>query len=200
MPIEYKNRRGRIYYLHQGKTKTGKPRYYFSMKQDGGLVDGLPKGYEIYERPANGQVFLRREVPLVITDIEKHIIMKELKKIGDSRRYILDIRGKVMSIFESNQDVDELKEFLTSRFGAVPFLRGLDSSSALDDMLNTATEYSPIMRFTLADEKKRTFVAERYCFLGSIDDWIHFGGPAGLGKIAGPCIEYLREDSFDGGY
>ncbi len=35
MSIEYVNRRGDKYYLLQGKTKTGKPKYYVSRKPDG---------------------------------------------------------------------------------------------------------------------------------------------------------------------
>ena len=31
MPVTYKNKGNKIYYLHHEKTKTGKPRYYFSM-------------------------------------------------------------------------------------------------------------------------------------------------------------------------
>lgn len=59
MAIKYINRREDTYYLHEGKTKTGKPKYFFSMKKDGVLVDPILAGYEIYENP-NAQVFLRR--------------------------------------------------------------------------------------------------------------------------------------------
>ncbi len=172
MPVEYKNRIGKNYFLHVSKTKKGKPKYYFSMKRDGQLLDETPEGYEIYEHPINGQVFLRRKVPQVITEIEKRIIEKEMKKSGGSRRHVLDIRGKVITIFESNQDFDELKEFLSSNFGPGPLPSGLTISSAIDDIINTATQYSPMMRFTLVDEKRRTFIVERYCYLGSIYDWI----------------------------
>ena len=61
MMFEYKNRKGKTHYLHVGKTKTGKPKYYFSMKKDGELVDAMPVGYEIYEHPANAQVFFAQK-------------------------------------------------------------------------------------------------------------------------------------------
>lgn len=32
--------------------------------------------------------------------------------------------------------------------------------------------FTPVMRFILADEGQRTFRAERWCYRGSIDDWI----------------------------
>ena len=42
MAIEYVNRRGDTYYLHQGKTKTGKPTYFFSRKKEGTLAEAIP--------------------------------------------------------------------------------------------------------------------------------------------------------------
>jgi hypothetical protein len=58
MAIEYVNRKQKTYYLHAGTTKTGKPKYFFSTKAEGVLVDDIPEGYEIYENP-NAQVFLQ---------------------------------------------------------------------------------------------------------------------------------------------
>lgn len=35
MPITHVNAKGQTYYLHQGTTKTGKPKYHFAMKSVG---------------------------------------------------------------------------------------------------------------------------------------------------------------------
>ena len=51
MPLTHVNRKRDTYYLHAGKTRTGKPRYWFSTKADGDLVDAIPEGFEIYENP-----------------------------------------------------------------------------------------------------------------------------------------------------
>ena len=59
-PITYTNRRSQTFYLHQGKTKTGRPSYFFSLKSEGPLVQTVPEGYEVYENPRD-QVFLRKE-------------------------------------------------------------------------------------------------------------------------------------------
>src|SRR5215217_7846918 len=69
MVIEHVNRRGDTYYLHRGKTKTGKPKFFFSRKREGTLADSVPTGYEVYENP-NAQVFLRKALPRVVTDDE----------------------------------------------------------------------------------------------------------------------------------
>ena len=39
------------------------------------------------------------------------------------------------------------------------------------------------MRFVLEDKKQRIFIAERFCFKGSIDDWIDIGGPDSLENL-----------------
>ena len=39
MPVTHVNRKRDTYYLHAGTTKTGKPRYWFSMKDDGDRPD-----------------------------------------------------------------------------------------------------------------------------------------------------------------
>ena len=62
MNVVHVNRRGDTYYLHQGITKKGNPKYYFSRNDEGSLVASVPEGYGIYENP-NAQVFLRRRSP-----------------------------------------------------------------------------------------------------------------------------------------
>src|SRR2546428_3253838 len=79
VPITHTNAKGKTYYLHQGTTKTGKPRYYFSMDSGGPLTNTLPEGFEIYENP-NAQVFLRRIPPQVITDEERQVIEDGMRK------------------------------------------------------------------------------------------------------------------------
>ena len=49
MPVTYKNRKGRTYYLCRDLNKTGKPRYYFSRLPKGKLPKEIPEGYEIRE-------------------------------------------------------------------------------------------------------------------------------------------------------
>jgi len=195
MPVTYKNRRGKTYYLHEGRTKTGKHKYHFSLKNKGEFVDEIPDGYEIYEHPATGGVFLRKKLPQLISDTEKHIVEKELKKIEGSRRYLSDIKRKAITIFESNQDIGALKDIFRD-VKPNSLGRHSDDVSAIEDIINTAVDYGPIMRFTLENETRRTFVAERYCFLGSVDDWIYIGEPDSLKNLVKKYIKHLGQDSF----
>ena len=56
--------------------------------------------------------------------------------------------------------------------------------------------YSPMMRFTLEDKEKRLFSAERFCFMGGIDDWIYIGTDDSLNKQAKKYIRHLGKESF----
>src|SRR5918999_1568123 len=73
VPITHTNAKGKTLYLHQGMTKTGKPKYYFSMQSEGTLAESIPGGFEIYENP-NAQVFLRRIPPKIISDEERQVV------------------------------------------------------------------------------------------------------------------------------
>ena len=182
MGVEYTNRKGKKYYLNVGKTKTGKPRYYFSMKTREKLAEEIPEGYEIYEHPGNAQVFLRKEIPPLITELEKKLIEKELKELDGSRLYIADVKGEEIVIYESNENIEDLKDI----FGSI----------RLENIIKSETTYAPIMKFILDDEKKRTFIVNRYCFRGSIDDWIDIGGPMHLKDASKIFLQHLGKESF----
>jgi hypothetical protein len=81
MVVHYTNRIAKTNYLREGKTKTGKPRYFFSPQKHGKgeEVYRIPDGYEIYEHPENAQVFLRKMRPQLITDLEKLIVTRLLR-------------------------------------------------------------------------------------------------------------------------
>ena len=97
MPITHVNAKGKTYYLHQGTTKTGKPKYHFAMKSEGALVQSIPEGFEIYENP-NAQVFLRRIPPKIITDEERQLVEDGMRKYASVKDYKIDVRGKAIEI------------------------------------------------------------------------------------------------------
>ena len=57
-------------------------------------------------------------------------------------------------------------------------------------------QFTPVLRFILADAEQRTFRTERWCYLGSIDDWIdvHQQGP--VERLARQWIPRLGTDAF----
>ena len=187
MAITYVNRKGKTFYLHQGVTKKGNPRYYFAQKSEGELADRIPEGFEIYENP-HAQVFLRR-IPLqLITDAEVAAVRQGLERYCSVPYPQIEVKKNIISIFLPDQDVDALSEILK-------FAPGAPGSTAPDTVLPWVT-YSPRMRFVLIEDQRRRFVAERYCFRGAIDDWIEISKPGRLPRLVKRYVRYLGRDSF----
>lgn len=187
MPIQHVNRRRQTYYLHEGKTKTGKPNYFFSMKSEGALVEEIPEGYEIYENP-NAQVFLRRIQPQIISDNEKAIIEKYINKVKTGNQYIIDVKEKMITIFESHQ-LNHFVDHLLHDFPIVNRINAIEISER-------SAYYQPIMRFVIEDIENRVFRVERYCFRGSIDDWLFLHDSDKLEALAKKYIKHLGGESF----
>ncbi len=70
MAYQHTNRRGDVYYI-QAKGRGGKIAYSAARKPTGTMVDRLPKDYEIYEKPENAQVFVRKIKPTLILPSER---------------------------------------------------------------------------------------------------------------------------------
>src|SRR5712691_3005554 len=162
MPITHTNAKGQTYYLHQGTTKTEKPKYYFSTKSEGPLADAIPEGFEIYENP-NAQVFLRRIPPKLITDEERQIVEDGMRKYAEVQDCKIDIKGKTIVVYTPNQSVEEFSQLLK---GLNPFI----GEAKVREYFTRYVQYAPMLQFILDDEKRRTFTAQRYCFRGSVDD------------------------------
>ena len=107
MPITHVNAKGKTYYLHQGTTKTGKPKYHFSPKSEGNLVEVIPEGFEIYEHP-NAQVFLRQIQPKIITDAERQVVENSMQKYAGVSHYKIDVKGNAILIYSSAQNIAAL--------------------------------------------------------------------------------------------
>ena len=125
----------------------------------------------------------------MITELETKLIEKELKKLDATTLYVTDVKGEEIVIYQSNENVENLKEI----FGSIsPF----HDASRVENIIKSETTYAPIMKFILDDEKERTFVVNRYCFRGSIDDWIDIGAPMHLKEASKVFLEHLGKDSF----
>jgi hypothetical protein len=181
MPVSHTNRRGKTYYLHQGKTKTGKPKYFFSMNQDGDLLETIPDGYEIYELPTSAQVFLCKIQPKLIWDSEKGLVKKGLAALSDKKSYLLYIEGNAITIYEA-ETLQHLEE--------PPF------SFFRKRQPQYSSTYTAVLRFVLADDEQRTFIAQRYSFLGSMESWFYLAGAAPLEGHVTKYVPRLDEDSL----
>jgi len=185
MTLQYTNHKGETYYLHKGKGKKGGSQYSFSKKEAGTPVKSIPKGYEIYEDP-NGRVFLRKNIPTKISQEEISVVENSIRQYAKLRDYKIDVKRKAITIYLPDREIDDLKSCFDS-FALV-------NPSLWDESLKNILTYSPIMRFTLTDEKQREFRVERIGFVD--DEWSLLDGGNDLQKLARRYCRHLGKDSF----
>ena len=186
--ITHRNRRGDTYYLHEGRTKTGKAKYFFSRQSDGTMVSAVPAGFEVYENP-NAQVFLRRTVPCLVTSQEVTVVFNAVRQNPSAKYAIVETKGDTITVFMPGFDVDGLAE---SMVGACPPIE----HERVRSILECHVDYSAMMRFALLDGKQRDYEVERWCFSGGIDGWLPVGSPGPLPKLAEQFCRHLGKESF----
>ena len=189
MPVTYTNRKGRVYFLCEGRTRTGKPRYNFSTEQKETPVETIPTGYEIQES-VNGIVSLVRIKPCLLTPEEINSVDSALKARPEASRYRLSTKSNVITIHELIGPSRKELRFLAERIG-------IGSRSGIIAELEAINEqFRPILRFTLTDTIERLFMAERWCFRGSIDGWICVQNENSIKYLATKLIPVLGTDAF----
>ncbi len=180
MPVKYENFRGDIYYLVRKKTKKGNWQYYFTKNKKENLVDSIPDGYEIDEKP-NGNVYLIKERPKVITEEEKMMVKKGVEIYSNIDYFKVYIKKEIITIYIAQETAKSLRKFIG------PFID--------DKEFNKYLTFIPVLRFILVDKNERLFEIERYCFRGSVDDWIPLDG-GNLEALIEEYCRHLGEDSF----
>ncbi len=184
MAITHTSRTGKTYYLHTGPKRGGGTQYFCSTQSTGALAKHLPQGFEIYES-INGQVFLRRKRLQFIRPEEAACVQRRLEKRRGGNLYRVETRGNTLTIFES-ADISS----------AIRTMRAGFSSRTEAEFRERFAYYQPVMRFILVDKAERLFAPERYCFRGSVDDWIPIGPPGLLEKMAAKFLGHLGQESF----
>jgi hypothetical protein len=191
MPFTYTNRKGVTYYLCQSATKTGKPRYSLSREPQGTLVEQVPEGFRINES-ANGRVSLERDRPSQILPLEVAAVEAAIARHPKPRNYHVGVKHDWIEISERlGPEADELAATLGGSLGSLPGL--LDR---LRNELATRGHFALALRFCLSDAERRSFRVERWCSLGSIDDWIDVGLSGPLERLVGSTVARLGDESF----
>jgi hypothetical protein len=187
--ITHVNAKEKTYYLHQGTTKTGKPKYHFSMNSEGTLADAIPEGFEIYEAP-DSRVFLRRIPPKLITDEERQVVEDGMRKYSGVQDYQIDVRGKTIEVYTALQDRETFSEMFAD-------MRPPPSKTKIAELVTQFMSYGLRMQFVLKDKKRRTFMAQRPGPLGWFDDWVDIDKPGKLSTLVKKYVPLLGEESFD---
>ncbi len=191
MSFSYTNRCGKKYSLYQGTTHTGKPRFYFSTRNQtqADKVSEIPSGYEVFERPENGQVFLRKASPQLILQTERNCVKQEIGKLKAPYNYLLHSYERFMTIYET-----QVNGYEDGGKNTDPYIRCLTHHQTMKSVMRS--QFMPILRFELLNEDDRIFSTERFCFLGRIDDWMRVGEAGGIEAVARKYIPKLGNDEF----
>ncbi len=191
MAISYTNRKGTTYYLYQGETKTGKVRYYFSPTLKGKEIEQIPAGYEISES-VNGVVSLIKTRPRLIPSEEVALVKEVLDRHPQKENYRIDVKHDQIVIYEGiGPDVDKILGLFGKDIPRPP-----EVIEKVKTLLEGSRRFEPVMRFILSDPETRTYSAERWSYIGSINDWIMVGSPGKLGRLVRKMVPTLGTDKF----
>jgi hypothetical protein len=154
-------------------------------------VEALPAGFVISES-VNGVVSLTRDRPSHIWPAEMALIERALTRHPQARMYRIRAKDCRITIYEACQpDLDSIYR----DFG----LACSDRDSPAEQLPHRTwhPRYAPVMRFILADPDTRHFRAQRWCYLGSIDDWIELHEhQESLAELAKTIVPTLGTDDF----
>ena len=194
MAYEHRNRRGKVYLLQAGKTKTGKTRYYFGRKLTGTPVEEVPEGYEVFEEPDRAQVFLRKERPSKIESVERGLVAEGVRRFANVEMYDVRVEDDSIVVYVPGMSSGEADRAVSNLAGDL-FLSTHRANELRDHFLQNAN-YDKVMRFELSDEEKRLFVAHRWCFRGSHEGWRVLSPPAPLPNLVNTFVKHIGEESF----
>lgn len=190
-PLSYTNRMGDTYFLHAGKTKTGKPRYFVAKTVRAGALDVMPKGYEFSES-VNGVVSVRRvnttapEIP----ESDLAMVRAELARHQQTQGHRVDAVKDEIIVFEPRGGVGPaaLAEFARAAHVHPDLLEPLWGRRA------SRVRYDPVMKFVPA-ETPGHYAVHRMTYRGAGGwSWSLTIGP--LRRLVSKYIKHLGKDSF----
>jgi len=184
--LAYTNRYGKRYYLHAGRTRGGKPRYFVAKTSGEGTLDAMPGGYEFTEN-INGVVSVRRIDRRGPQAPEQHIelVRAEMRQHRHLRCYRAEnVRGEIVIFERSSGLIPEAER------ASLCGMRGIESAL---DFPAARTRYAPIMKFTPCGAGRYSVHRMTYRGQGGWS-WPLANGP--LAKLAGRFIGKIGTDAF----
>jgi hypothetical protein len=189
LPVTYTNRKGRTYYLCQGITQTGNPHYYFTQKPKDKVLEHIPQGYRISES-VNGRVSLVKDRPMQILPEEVSAVEAALQSHPKAQNYRVNVKHDRIEVYELvGRSADDLIAALARQ--------GMGSPDLAERIRADQEQYgrfTPVLRFVLADEARRTFRVDRASYLD--DGWDGALQMGSVDKLASRWIPRLGSDEF----
>ncbi|MGK5082980.1 hypothetical protein WDW37_06715 [Bdellovibrionota bacterium FG-1] len=224
-PFSYVNRKGDAYFLHQGTTKLGKPKYFFSRSPEGSLSE-IPSGFVVTES-INAVVSLARPRPTLIPTPDTKSVETRVRSYRHLVHHHVESKGNSILIYAPiGQDLIErtkpeefsvlasLKPFFES-LGRSPgeFLSEIASNTGMTveqiQQMDKAASEEKRSRFT--DKFKQTmqydpvmrFVFEKHSGQYRVDrrcyrgehDWLSLG-VGSIESLAAKYVRHIGKESF----
>lgn len=142
--LHYTSRSGISWFLHQGATKTGKPKYYVAKSIGPGAIAAMPAGFELSES-VNGVVSVRRvnSRPKPVDDADVELVLSEVARHPHLRHHrVAAGRAEIVIHEPIGALTDSGIQRLTSMFG---HLRSLPESHLSE--IRGRARYTPVLKF-----------------------------------------------------
>ncbi len=193
MPISYTNRKGQTYFLCQGITKTGKPRYFFSKTAGPDALEQIPAGHHI-EESVNGIVSLVKDSQQLIIPEEIQLVEDALRRHPKGKNYRVSVKGRQIVVYER---LGPEAEDMADIFGkSLPMYSRRELIKSIQETLDTHAQYRPMLHFKLVDAAERTFCAERVTYVASLPEWVDICDSGQLQSLVDEIIPLLDTDEY----
>lgn len=161
--LPYTNRRGVAFYLHQGTTKTGKPKYYVAKTVGAGALAEMPAGFDFTES-VNGVVSIRRvdNSPKLVADDDVELVRSELARHRHLRHHRVEAAKAEIVICEPTGAMSDSELQETARNHGLP--AEVFEQRMAD--LWARRRYQPVMRFLASTAQAGEYVVQRMTYRG----------------------------------
>jgi len=158
----------------------------------GAPVAAIPQGFCITES-INGVVSLAKDRPALIQAAEVSAVEVALARHPKGRNYRVGVKSNRIDIYERvGPDIETiLTDFADMGLSVSP-----DLAMRFEEDFEQHGQYTAILRFILVDAKQRIFRVERFCYLGSVDDWIDIGCGGAVDELSRLLVPKLGTEAF----
>ncbi len=188
MAFTYQNRYLQTFYFKKVATHRGNFRYYTTLSLSSDCVDSLPKGFEVYEQPEFGHVYLRKKIRSHIREEEIGLVHQSLVGIPSIKQYIIDRHSKGFTIYTTDIDWEYLEENFpekTEKYQDRP-----------QQLLRKVQRYDARFLFTLEHEMLRIFSLHRRSYVGFRESWVLIEKSCPLADLLPRYCRFLGTDRF----
>lgn len=183
--MTYTNRMGDTYFLHEGKTKTGKARYFVAKTPREGALSTMPKGFEFSES-INAVVSVRKidssaasvpksDLALANTEMARHPHLRGHR--------IEVVKGEIVVFEPESGGFPNLPEHMAGLFAV-----------RAKSLASQRVRYSPVMKF-VQESGDCDYTVYRMTYRGD-GGWSYPLGCGALPKLLRRFLSHLGTEEF----